>query len=81
MYNIIRSWLHDNSQFGIHTEDYLDGLVQERRNSSALAMELYMHVFLALNHRSWLSKNFSSTDGSLPVYFQAIAQLSLDFWD
>ena len=40
MYNIIRSWLHDNSQFSIHTEDYLDGLVQEKRNYSALAMEL-----------------------------------------
>ena len=41
----------------INAEDYLDGLVQERRNSSALAMELrlsYTNPSICLNALNWL---------------------------
>ena len=41
-------WLRDDEGCGYMCHDYIDGLVQERRNSIANA---WSYVFLALTHR------------------------------
>ena len=47
--------------------DYIDGLMQERRNSSALAIELHLQ-FLALTHRYGLAPESCKSESTMHIF-------------
>ena len=61
----------------VHSWSYNDGLVQERRNSSALVMD---YVFLALTHRYNLSDSVNYIDIDIHHWYDLMK--NIDFrWE